>query len=219
MADQKITELTELGTGATGDWLPVVDVSATGDSAEGSTRKITVGNMRAVLIGPTGPTGSNAILTGVTGPTGSIGPTGPTGLTGITGPTGVGVTGPTGLTGVTGPTGATGPTGRFPAVASTTSSGVPTPDSDTTDLFKLTQQIATAAFEPPSGTPVDGQKLMIQIYAPTGQVLVWSTTGYTGEGAGGTTLPLSTPTGKYKHVGFMYVTSNSLNKWLCIAAQ
>ena len=103
-------------------------------------------------------------------------------------------------------------------VASTTSSAVPTPNSDTTDLFELTLQTATAAFEPPSGTPVDGQKLMLQIYSgTTAQALVFSTTGYTGSGVGGVALPSATTTSKYSNLGFMYVTANSLNRWLLMA--
>lgn len=41
MAGKKITELPELGsTPAAGDWLPIVDVSDTSESAEGTTKKV-----------------------------------------------------------------------------------------------------------------------------------------------------------------------------------
>ncbi len=191
--------------------------------------------------GPTGAAGTNATLTGATGPTGSIGPTGPTGNASLTGPTGpIGVTGPTGptgttghtgTTGVTGPTGPTGPTGTgvtgptgptgattLPAllrVASTTSSATPTPNADTTDQFELTAQTVTAAFADPSGSPVDGQNLVIQIIDNGTIHPLTFTTGYT---AGGVALPSTTVTSKYLHLGFKYVTANSLNKWLLIAS-
>lgn len=149
---------------------------------------------------------------------GTTGPTGPTGVTGSAGSNGTnGVTGPTGPTGA-GSTGPTGPTGRLPSVASTTSSATPTPNADTTDLFELTAQTVTGAFQPPTGSPSDGQKLMIQITSTgSGHPLSWSqaTGGYTG---GGGVMPTSLATGKIHHVGFQYVTGNSLNLWLCLGA-
>lgn len=145
---------------------------------------------------------------GITGPTGPG--TGATGAQGVTGPTG-----PTGAALATGPTGATGAFAT-PRVTSTTSSATPSPNADTTDQFELTAQAVTGAFAAPSGTPVDAQKLMIQIIDnSTSRVLSWAsaTGGYT---AGGSALPLATVTGKYLHVGFTYVTANSLNKWMLI---
>jgi hypothetical protein len=47
------------------------------------------------------------------------------------------------------------------------------------------------------------------------RALTWSTLGYV---AGGVALPSTTVTSKYLHVGFMYVTANTLNKWMCIAS-
>ena len=44
MANLKITELVALTTPASGDVLPVVDVSDTSPSASGETKKITVSN-------------------------------------------------------------------------------------------------------------------------------------------------------------------------------
>lgn len=45
MANKKISELTELTTTATGDLVPIVDVSDTTDSASGTTKKITMTNL------------------------------------------------------------------------------------------------------------------------------------------------------------------------------
>lgn len=169
--------------------------------------------------GATGPTGPQGTAAQFTGPTGATGPTGPIGDQGPQGTAGTnailtGATGPTGITGPTGPTGATGPTGSpLPRVASTTSSASPTPNADTTDLFELTAQGATAAFNTPSGTPTDGQKLMIQIYSATARPLSWAT-GYTG---GVVALASTTVTGKMFFVGFQYTTVNSLNAWISLA--
>jgi len=153
-----------------------------------------IGNQMKFVQGPTGPAGSN----GVTGPTG------PQGIQGTAG--------------TAGSTGATGPTGSpIPRSASTTSSGVPTPNADTTDAFDLSAQAATAAFGVPSGTPSDFQKLIIRIKDNgTVRALTWSsaTGGYV---AGGVTLPSTTVTGKIMNIGFQYNTANSLNKWQCVA--
>jgi len=167
-------------------------------------------------IGPTGPTGIQGIQ-GTAGTNGAVGATGPTGIQGIQGTAGTqGIQGTAGVTGPTGSAGPTGPTGSpLPRVASTTSSGVATPNADTTDLFELTAQAATVAFQQPSGTPVDGQKLMIQIIDNgTPRAITWSATGYA---AGVATLPTSTVTSKYYFIGFQYVTANSLNKWVGLA--
>jgi hypothetical protein len=189
------------------------------------------------VTGPTGPQGTAGTqgiqgTAGIQGPTGATGPTGPTGPTGagVTGPTGpgggvtgatgpTGLTGPTGITGVTGVTGPTGPTGRLPAVASTTTSAVPTPNADTDDIFELTALATgtTAAFQAPSGTPANGQKLGI-VVRPAGSTgrtyfVSFAATGYVGGTAVHNTLPTQITTGKILKCSFEYVTAGSLNKW------
>lgn len=47
MANAKISELTALTSPATGDLLPIVDVSDTTDAASGTTKKITLANLKA----------------------------------------------------------------------------------------------------------------------------------------------------------------------------
>ena len=192
-------------------------------------------------VGHTGPTG-NAGNNGVTGPTGpSTGTTGAQGVTGPTGPTGstgsqgiqgtagtnatlTGHTGPTGSTGPTGTgtTGSTGPTGAQgnavqPRVTSNTSSATPTPNSDTTDLFELTAQTVTAAFQAPSGSPVDGQALILQVIDnATSRVLSFAT-GANGYATTSLAFPSQTTTSQQLNIGFQYSTANSLNKWVLLA--
>lgn len=172
--------------------------------------------------GPQGTAGVN----GVTGPTGPQGTAGAQGAQGTAGAQGIqgtaGANGAQGTTGVTGPTGANGVTGPtaspFPRVASTTSSATPTPNANTTDQFELTAQAATAAFAVPSGSPVDGQNLIIQIIDnATPRAITWSsaTGGYV---QGGPALPSITVASKYLTIGFKYVTANSLNKWMCLSS-
>ncbi len=182
--------------------------------------------------GPTGPTGSQGSqgtagsqgIQGTAGSSGVTGPTGPAGSQGTAGAQGsqgtAGANGSQGTAGINGVTGPTGPTGRIPTVVSVATASAPTPNSDTTDIYEITAQNVTGAFVAPSGTPVDGQKLIIQVTpSGTGQSMSWSTAtgGYTGT----TTVPLPLTTGatsKVLNIGFMYVTANSVNKWMCLAA-
>lgn len=107
------------------------------------------------------------------------------------------------------PGGSTGP-----RVTSATSSASPTPNADNTDLYALTAQAATATFGAPTGTPANGQKLIIRIKDNgTAQTLNWNA-AYV---AGGPTLPTTTVISKTLHLGFIYNTDNSLNKWMLVA--
>lgn len=181
--------------------------------------------------GPTGPQGATGTqgATGPQGATGSQGPTGPQGATGAQGPQGTaigptgpqgatgpqGPTGPQGATGSQGPTGAQGPTGYSAIrVTMTASSLTPTPNADTDDLYALRAQAGTAAFAVPTGTPTNGQVLLIRILDNgSARAITWDagTGGYT---AGGITLPTTTVANRITHVSFVYDTDNSFNKWV-----
>lgn len=69
MADTKITDLTASGAIADGDLLPIVDISDTAQSANGSTRKITKANLTTDLAPKASPifTGTVTLPTGLTG--------------------------------------------------------------------------------------------------------------------------------------------------------
>lgn len=104
-------------------------------------------------------------------------------------------------------------------VVSQTSTGTITPNSTLTDLFAITALAVTGAFQAPSGTADDGDSMVFRIKDNgTARALTWAT-GAGGYVAGGSELPSTTVTGKYLHLGFQYVTSNSLNKWMLLAAQ
>lgn len=105
-----------------------------------------------------------------------------------------------------------------PRVISTTSSGSATPNADITDLFELTAQTATAAFQPPSGAIRNGQFLKLRVTSsstgtPIPLTFSSATGGYI---ANSPSLPSSTVTGKTSCLGFEYDTSNSVNKWRLI---
>lgn len=110
--------------------------------------------------------------------------------------------------------------GSFAAVVpranGTTSSATPTPNSDTTDMYYLTAQAEAAAFGAPTGTPVNGQKLLIRILDNgTVRALSWNS-GAGGYIARGQALPTTTVAGKYLYVGFVY--NSVASKWDCVAA-
>jgi hypothetical protein len=90
---------------------------------------------------------------------------------------------------------------RSLAVANT--SGAITPASDTYDQvnYALT---GSSSFSNPSGTPVNGQKLIIRIAAASTQTISSWSSSSGGYRAIGTTLPTSVPTGKTVYVGCIY---------------
>lgn len=217
------TKISALPTGQfqSTDYIPYVD------GASGITRKATKADLRGSQgsqgsQGSAGATGAQGTQ-GSQGSAGATGPTGPQGSQGsqgsastVTGPTGPqgtqGSQGSQGSAGATGPTGGTGFVS--PRVTSQASAPTATPNADTTDIFDLTAMTETGFFDTPSGTPVNGQKLIIRMIGSAGARNISFTGSYT---AGGVALPTSVAQTKYTHIGFMYNTANSFNKWMLIA--
>lgn len=95
-----------------------------------------------------------------------------------------------------------------PRVASTSSSATPTPNADTTDVYILTALGEAAAFAAPSGTPTDGQKLIIRIKDDgTARALSFNAIYR----AIGVTLPTTTVLGKTLYIGQIY--NSAASKW------
>jgi hypothetical protein len=103
------------------------------------------------------------------------------------------------------------------SLAAASTSGTVTPASDTYDQvnYLLT---GTAAFAVPSGTPTDGQKLNIRLYAASTQTVSW-TTSSTGYRVIGTTLPTSVPSGKTVYVGCVWNSTDSFWDVVAVATQ
>jgi hypothetical protein len=96
------------------------------------------------------------------------------------------------------------------SVQSVTSSATVTPTSDN-DLVVITAQAAALTMAIPSGTPVQGQALMIRIKDnATARLITW-TGGAGGYRAIGVTLPTTTVISKTTYVGFIYNSTDS--KW------
>ena len=92
------------------------------------------------------------------------------------------------------------------------SSATPTPASDSTDIYTITALAEAATFAVPTGTPIQGQKLIIRIKDNgTARALAWNAI-YVSRGA---TLPNTTVTSKYVYIGLIY--NSTTTTWDCVA--
>lgn len=171
--------------------------------------------------GPTGPAGATGPQgpAGPTGATGAVGPTGPAGATGPTGPAGTttwaGITDkPTDLVTLTG-TQTVSNKRVNPRVISGGWSAVPAINVDTTDQINITaNQPISSMTSNLTGTPVDGQKLLIRIKDNgAARAITWGTSFMA---SGGTPLPTTTVVNKTHMIGFIY--DSDVAKWVCVAA-
>lgn len=86
-------------------------------------------------------------------------------------------------------------------------------DSDATDLYVITAQAGALLFNNPSGTPVQGQKLMVRIKDNgTARALTYGSQFR----AIGTALPTTTVISKTLYMGFIYNSTDT--KWDLVAA-
>lgn len=100
-----------------------------------------------------------------------------------------------------------------PDVQSVTSSATVTPAGDTDEMVVITAQAAGLTLAAPSGTPVNGQKLLIRIKDNgTSRSITWNAIYRSVVG----TLPTATTISKTHYVGFVYNSADS--KWDCLAA-
>ena len=99
-----------------------------------------------------------------------------------------------------------------PRVTSATSASSLTPDISASDVYAYTALAAGLTINAPTGTPVDGDKLMFRLLDNgTGQTLTWNAT-YT---VIGVTLPTTTTANKTTYVGAIYNANNT--RWDVIA--
>lgn len=99
-----------------------------------------------------------------------------------------------------------------PRVSTTTSTATLTPDISSFDQYNLTAQAAALTVAAPTGTPVDGNKIMFRFLDNgTARAITWNAT-YT---AIGVTLPTTTVISKMLYVGCIYNAANT--RWDVIA--
>jgi hypothetical protein len=98
-------------------------------------------------------------------------------------------------------------------VTSTASSTTPTPDIDSTDIFILTALAAGATFGAPTGTPSQGQKLIVRIKDNgTARSLAFNAIyRFSSDLA----APTTTVVNKTMYLGFIYNSTDA--KWDCVA--
>jgi hypothetical protein len=185
---------------ATGLWKNVQAVGPTG--ATGST-------------GPTGATGADSTVAGPTGATGSTGPTGSSGVISVTAPVTNSGTSTSAVIGVDSTVVITTGTQTLTnkrvtkRVSSIADSAAPTPNADTDDLYLVTALAQTATFGAPTGTPTQGQQLMLRVKDNgTARTLAWNAIY---RASADLSLPVLTVVSKTLYLGFIYNSTDS--KW------
>lgn len=99
------------------------------------------------------------------------------------------------------------------SVQSVTSAATVTPNADTNDLVSISAQAVGLTIAAPTGTSIDGQKMMFRIKDNgTSQTIGWNAVYV----AAGATLPTATTAGKWHHLGFIY--NGNTSTWMCVAA-
>jgi hypothetical protein len=99
-----------------------------------------------------------------------------------------------------------------PRVTSAASASSLTPDVSTTDIYAYTALAAGLTINAPTGTPLDGDKLIFRLLDNgTARALTWNAT-YT---VIGVTLPTTTTVSKTTYVGCIYNANNT--RWDVIA--
>jgi hypothetical protein len=102
---------------------------------------------------------------------------------------------------------------KLPRIGTAASSATPTPAADDVDMYTLTALAEAAAFAAPSGTPVNGQKLIIRIKDDgTARGLTWNAIYRAGTDVA---LPSTTVLSKTLYCGFIYNSADS--KWDLVA--
>lgn len=93
-----------------------------------------------------------------------------------------------------------------PRVTSISSNATWSPNADTDDVYEITAQAAAATtISNPSGTPVNGQKLIIRATGTAARALTWS--GSQWRASSDLALPTTTTTTKTMYLGFVYNTT------------
>lgn len=103
------------------------------------------------------------------------------------------------------------------ASSGTTTTSPATIAGDTTDMYELTALDVALTFNAISGTPVNGQKLIVRLKDNgTARALTFTTATSNSFAAGGVALPTTTTAGKWTTLGFLYNSTTS--RWQCVAS-
>ena len=106
-----------------------------------------------------------------------------------------------------------------PRVITITTAANITPTGDTVDQYEITALNSAATIVAPSGTPTDGQKLILRIKDNgIAQTLAWTTTSG-GYRVIGNTLPITTAVSKTAYIGCIYNSAELFWDVIAIAQQ
>jgi hypothetical protein len=101
-----------------------------------------------------------------------------------------------------------------------TTSGNISPNADTSDQFNIVGLTGTSNIEIPTGTFLDGQKLLLKIKDNgTSRTLNWNTAGANSYRTIGVTLPATTTANKVTYVGCVYNSSDVFWDVLAVGTQ
>ncbi len=102
---------------------------------------------------------------------------------------------------------------KLPRIGTTASSATPTPAADDVDMYTVTALAQAATFGAPTGTPVNGQKLIIRVLDNgTARALGWNAIYRAGTDIA---LPTTTVLSKTLYCGFIY--NSAATKWDLVA--
>lgn len=105
------------------------------------------------------------------------------------------------------------------AVAASGTSGTLTPNGDTTDVFNAFALDGAITLAAPSGTPVDGQKLILRLKDDgTARAITWTTSSGAYREIG-TTLPSTTTANKLLYVGCVYNSTDTFWDVVAVTTQ
>lgn len=108
----------------------------------------------------------------------------------------------------------------IPRVTGITSSATITPPGDTVDQYNITALAVPATIAIPSGTPSDGQKLVLRIKDNGNtRALTWTSSGTNSYRVVGTTLPTTTVVSKVLYIGCIYNATESFWDVIAVAQQ
>jgi hypothetical protein len=103
-----------------------------------------------------------------------------------------------------------------PRIGTTASSSTPTPDADAHDQYNVTALAANATFGAPTGTPTDGQRLIIRIKDNgTARTLAFNAVYR----AMGVTLPTTTVISKTLYIGCIYNAADSKHDVVAVSQE
>jgi len=102
---------------------------------------------------------------------------------------------------------------KLPRIGTVASSATPTPVADDVDMYTVTALAEAAEFGAPTGTPVNGQKLIIRVKDnATARALTWNAIYRAGTDIA---LPTTTVLSKTLYCGFIY--NSAATKWDLVA--